>query len=396
MQNQHEQVHEIYEHNQNISSENNSLQIHSSQKTNTRVAFANTLRGIAAVFVIIAHYFHNFWHYDFVIPVFLHDDVKIHIPIFAKYIEMIQFEPGAFGVSLFFCISGFVIPFSISRYSRWQFIKARFFRLWPTYAVCFCISMLFLLFYVNNNGRSFPYSWEHILAHLTMAPDIFNYRYTDIISWTIQLEIKFYLTCLIVYPWIRDKCADKLMIAFVLFSGLIYAMIETTQMSHIHRYMCLYYCEYVSIMFVGIMIFMHFKQAISTIKLSLYSLILFLLFVFAKNYDYLNSTGYTQIPEYSDIRNMLTVLCGVGVFITSYCLRDKFSASKTSLFSRLAEVSYSMYLIHPMSGLVLITLIYPHVFYGITISLIYTAVGTILMYKYVEKPCQNFMHKSHG
>ncbi len=40
---------------------------------------------------------------------------------------------GAFGVALFFLISGFVIPLSFQSYGRLDFLVARFFRIYPTY-----------------------------------------------------------------------------------------------------------------------------------------------------------------------------------------------------------------------------------------------------------------------
>src|SRR6201999_2953774 len=54
------------------------------------------------------------------------------------------FSAGDFGVSLFFLISGFVIPFSFANRSRLGFVLSRVCRLWPTYAVGVSITIMAL------------------------------------------------------------------------------------------------------------------------------------------------------------------------------------------------------------------------------------------------------------
>lgn len=114
-----------------------------------KIPFANILRGIAVLSVLIAHYIGVFGSIKGAYggfselpgrpyPAFL--DVLLVIP---------DLNYGPLGVALFFLVSGFVIPFSVtSLYGqkgwRLSFFLARFLRLWPTYFVGLMITLLSL------------------------------------------------------------------------------------------------------------------------------------------------------------------------------------------------------------------------------------------------------------
>jgi peptidoglycan/LPS O-acetylase OafA/YrhL len=91
-------------------------------KTIQRIAFANTLRGIAALTVVINHYFGVFWLSRDVIERMINAPLlpleAVATPEVVLWIStMPYFNWGAFGVALFFLISGFVIPFSLRKLS---------------------------------------------------------------------------------------------------------------------------------------------------------------------------------------------------------------------------------------------------------------------------------------
>lgn len=84
-----------------------------------KVIFANNLRGIAALLVVASHFFGVFYssheavHFLLQInSVDIHEELKIYeITNNLRYLNL-----GCLGVSLFFLISGFVIPFSLDKY----------------------------------------------------------------------------------------------------------------------------------------------------------------------------------------------------------------------------------------------------------------------------------------
>ena len=88
---------------------------------NNKVIFANNLRGIAAILVLISHFLGVFVSNPNAVHELLHIDQISHSHNGLNLLfEIVNFNPvinyGHFGVALFFLISGFVIPFSLTKY----------------------------------------------------------------------------------------------------------------------------------------------------------------------------------------------------------------------------------------------------------------------------------------
>ena len=98
-----------------------------------RIEYANTLRGWAAVCVLAQHYFAVYWLSPPAVGDLLHvPPDKPAVPVLAHWLTFSpHFDFGAFGVALFFLVSGFVIPFSLKNAGFLSFLVARFFRSMP-------------------------------------------------------------------------------------------------------------------------------------------------------------------------------------------------------------------------------------------------------------------------
>jgi len=82
-------------------------------------------------------------------------------PRFAKLLQQIPIDFGAFGVGLFFLISGYVIAISLDRYSRRGFLVGRCMRVLPTYAVGYLVRCTVIWAVGNPNHELGP---GHVLA----------------------------------------------------------------------------------------------------------------------------------------------------------------------------------------------------------------------------------------
>lgn len=174
-----------------------------------RVQFANTLRGMAALCVLISHYTFVFWTSREAVAGLIHGPTlpdQFAFPNYLRWLHLTvpQFNWGAFGVALFFLVSGFVIPFSL-RSATWKsFLVGRFFRIVPLYMVGFSVTLMAIWLVGRHFDMPWPFSISHVLAHYVPGlRDIFLLPSIDGIVWTLEIEIKFYLICALAIVGLR-------------------------------------------------------------------------------------------------------------------------------------------------------------------------------------------------
>jgi peptidoglycan/LPS O-acetylase OafA/YrhL len=144
----------------------------------SRLVEIDSLRGIAALLVVLFHYTTRF------------DQVFGHVapPIF--------FVPwGWLGVNIFFMISGFVIYMTLDRTRHpMDFIVSRFSRLYPAYWVA--IALTFVLVAVLQLPAK-TVDVRTAFANLLMFHEMFGFKSVDGVYWTLQVELLFYAIMLI-------------------------------------------------------------------------------------------------------------------------------------------------------------------------------------------------------
>jgi peptidoglycan/LPS O-acetylase OafA/YrhL len=152
--------------------------------------FVDALRGIAALWVILFH-----------AP--LEGRLDLLTSVLPDWVVAVVFDWGAFGVPIFFVLSGFVIAHSLREahinlaYFE-GFSLRRLARLTPPYYVSIVITIAFALLssYVKNEafapGQE-PLSFQRLLAHLFYLQDIFRLGHICDVYWTLCIEIQFYL-----------------------------------------------------------------------------------------------------------------------------------------------------------------------------------------------------------
>jgi peptidoglycan/LPS O-acetylase OafA/YrhL len=164
-----------------------------SPMTSQKIEFADSLRGIAALSVIAGHYFGTFWKLTAAAEG-LTGIIRSPVvpPGLTVLVTASPVNLGAFGVALFFLISGFVIPLSFQSYSRLEFLVARSFRIYPTYWIGLSASLVVLVIGGRLLGMPFPHSSVEVLfGYLIGTRDIVFVKSVDGVVWTIEIELKF-------------------------------------------------------------------------------------------------------------------------------------------------------------------------------------------------------------
>ncbi len=151
-----------------------------------RLAFIDTLRGIAVLSVlfqhvlevIVQHHPTGAYYWAF------HDAIGYYINF------------GRFGVVLFFFVSGFVIPFSFpdSALPVRDFAISRFFRLYPAYWTSILIGLFSILVL---EAKSFPL--HQVIANVTMLQTFVDVPNLWVFYWTLAIELLFYVGCTMLF-----------------------------------------------------------------------------------------------------------------------------------------------------------------------------------------------------
>lgn len=96
---------------------------------------------------------------------------------------------GAFGVDLFFIISGYVILMSAWGRSVAQFVASRVGRLFPAYWTAVLLTgFLLIVLWPDERTTTVP----QVLANLTMTQAAFGIPHVDAVYWTLWTELRFY------------------------------------------------------------------------------------------------------------------------------------------------------------------------------------------------------------
>ena len=100
---------------------------------------------------------------------------------------------GKFGVGTFFLISGFVIPFSLRRSGAGAFLLARALRIYPTFWAALLIEAATILASGRYWHRPPAYGIGAYLVNGLLIETPLGRPTVDWVSWTLSIEVKFYL-----------------------------------------------------------------------------------------------------------------------------------------------------------------------------------------------------------
>jgi peptidoglycan/LPS O-acetylase OafA/YrhL len=146
-----------------------------------RVVFLDVIRGLAALFVLIEHTTEEVTHFS-----------DTHWPFL--FWSFNWFNLGRVGVSAFFLVSGFVIPYSLERANSLKaFWLSRLFRLYPLFWFSILVVLVYHLLGNNEMMREYTSNWpKTLLVNITMLEEFVHFHHAIGLYWTLTLELVFY------------------------------------------------------------------------------------------------------------------------------------------------------------------------------------------------------------
>lgn len=258
-----------------------------------------------------------------------------HLPGVLSFIADNCIILGQFGVGVFFIVSGFVVPFSLKGANRWDFIFRRFFRIYPVYITGFLLGMFALYILANQKNINYRFSLFEIFAHfgiITREP--LGVARIDGISWTLEIEIYFYLILCLFAPFVLNFNFKKYLFALTVVAVL--AVIAFKYKSYLigvqvaSGLMLLLGMSYYSLINKKItMLQLWTVQAVVFVTI----IVLWLGVAERAEYTYLWMSGY---------------LVAIAVFHVCFLLRKKFTENR--FLEHFADISYPLYVVHALLG----------------------------------------------
>lgn len=330
-----------------------------------RLQWVDSLRGLAAVAVVVVHLFNksrrlyphdSFFSLDGIPGLIIND--------FLNW--------GKIGVVVFFFVSGYVIPYSLNNRTLDEFAITRFFRLYPAYWVSIILSVIFV---------GVP-SLLVLLTNITMFQRFVGVADLNVGYWTLQIELIFYVICAYLFYKGLLYNAKTIVKGFYLF--LVVAVLLSVVRYFTGLKLPVAVPVSLNVMFLGLMARKLsnndeiFTRSYILKHVAVFVVTLLPICFLAYNKDY----GYDE-KWYKYFSSYITAAAFFALFF-HYKWSNK-------AFAFLGAISYSLYLLHPVVGfgaMKYIRNIFPHIssLNYILLFMLFSIISALLCYYLIEKP----------
>ncbi|MEN5015858.1 acyltransferase [Erwinia sp. Eh17-17] len=323
------------------------------------------------------------------------------------------FWPGAFGVDLFFIISGFIIAYTSYNYDRKDilvFLKKRLIRIWPMY---FIATMIYLVVFKSTDlstmhGFSYTDKVEatsllSVIKSLLFIPLNFNSPVyfgtaTLFVGWTLNYEFYFYMVCAVGLIFSKNKLWFYL--SWFLFTLFIIPsfMGITRQPRPIIEgagYLNLTMQSLIWEFFSGACIAILFRNGKLNISGKKKSIAIIAIALAIPAYGYITKRNVDHGIQYFGL-----YYCIMFLLLTS-CqsfIRDNIKIPR--LILAIGDSSYSLYLLHPIIFILAFKFkeyAFPSVgyqnYYFMFLTVLISVLVSLLSYKYLERNIQNIFKR---
>src|SRR5260370_19385836 len=162
----------------------------------SRLAWLDVLRGIAALCVVFDH-------------------VSYYVIQSESGVVYQWFNPGDYGVFVFFIISGYIVPASLERKGSVRtFWVSRLFRLYPLYLLAIGLAVvLWMVHFGSLRGESADPETS-ILSQLLMMSNVLSGTNLPNVVWSLSYEMVFYLLLTALFLALLHKRSSRAALAF--------------------------------------------------------------------------------------------------------------------------------------------------------------------------------------
>ncbi|MFC7551220.1 acyltransferase family protein [Pseudoroseomonas wenyumeiae] len=316
-----------------------------------KVIFADQLRGIAALLVVLSHLVGVYWLEPEVVGMVTGAPWDIlPRPPAASLLELLPFNPGPLGVALFFLISGFVIPFSFRHHDRCSFLLARALRIYPTYLAALFLGLGVRAASCAYWGQPLGVHPLAVLANALLLHDLVGIGNLDLVNWTLVIELKFYLLFAFAQPLLlRWRHGLVLGLAVVALGINLLAALAMPLLPGRAGFAVAGLAQeamFLPFMLLGTLFFLRMQGRLGWPALLGSSALGMALFLLSWKYGPRDGTYDSAALSYA-----------WGLAIFTLCFLARGWVAPVAVLHRLASISYPLYLVHSILGFVLLRLL---------------------------------------
>ena len=310
-----------------------------------KLIFANQLRGLAAMSVALSHFGGVFVLMGPTVGwITSSPDLNVGHPAILDLLLWTNWlNFGALGVSVFFLISGFVIPFTLQSNTATPFLVARLFRIVPLFWSALCLEWLIVFAQSHLYGRPMAFRPINYLYDALMVDDVIGSGTVDLVHWTLIVEVKFYIVVAVLRSSIlRGAILPLLAVSWL---SVVLSMAQSRGLLPIPGEIA-DEARYIGFMFIGTVFYFHHAKMVHATKaiLSIATLLGLCLLCWRLG------PSQTQVPYLA-----ANYLYGLAVFTIAYLARSLFRPVRWLDF--LADVSFPFYLLHSIVGYSVMTFV---------------------------------------
>jgi peptidoglycan/LPS O-acetylase OafA/YrhL len=256
-------------------------------------------------------------------------------------------------------------------------------RIYPVYITGFVV-LVFGLYIVDFNGDGIPYTKEHLLIHsLIVVRQWFGYQRIDGISWTLEIELYFYITMFILFQFQNNR--RHVLISIILMS------IALVIVSRIRLFLQFDWYESRQLLMIGYMLLGYFFYKAKKNHISLFQVVFFYVVILSAMYLFYQNTKPFSFDFW---RWYIPYFISPILFFWIIFYWREYRIDYVSKF--FSQISYPLYVVHPIFGYSLLVYLLK-AGYSSWLALIIVWVVVILMayfiHQLIEKPALRYAKK---
>lgn len=250
-------------------------------------------------------------------------------------VETFKTQSAILGVSIFFLITGYLMPLMLERYSRMEFLLNRFFRIFPVLCVAVILLGVFL-----HAAQGIRFSVLSYISSISLT-----YLFVGVVPvmgvlWTLVVEVFFYLLACVVGKFtIYRLYALQTGLLMLIWFSYKYPAINSLMLAAVQA-------KYMLMICIGSAVYLVERETAWDRKIGLVGGALIISFLGFQLFNF----GHVDGSNYATVGNHLLAF---GLFVSFHLMGGMRSMRNFSpKILKISELVYPIYLVHAAIGLI--------------------------------------------